>query len=80
MPHKTMASSAIQIHLLGPLTPQLGQLLANRVTGSSHLRQLVRLALAIPTSSGLCGQLLVDVTGKKAAQQIRADEHLEMPR
>jgi hypothetical protein len=55
-----MVSSANQMHLVGPFVPQLGQIFAKRVTGSSQVRQVVRLVLAIMTSSsGRCGQVLV---------------------
>jgi hypothetical protein len=46
-----MVSIAIQMHLVGLLVPQLGQIFAKQATGSSQLRQgatqLARLALAM---------------------------------
>ena len=62
----TMTSSAIQMHLLGLLVPQLGQIFAKQATSSPHLRQVARQALwfdlAIMTSSsGLRGQILAGV-------------------
>jgi hypothetical protein len=61
-----MTSSAIQMHLVGLLVPQLGQIFVKQATSSSQLRQGVRQVgrfdLAIMTSSsGLCGQVLVCV-------------------
>jgi hypothetical protein len=40
-----MVSSAIQMHLVGLLVPQPGQIFAKQATGSSHLRQVVRQVL-----------------------------------
>ena len=37
-----MTSSAIQMHLVGLLVPQLGQIFPKQATGSSQLRQGVR--------------------------------------
>ena len=67
-----MISSAIQMHLVGLLVPQLGQSFAKHATSSSQFRQEARhlplFDLAImASSSGHCGQVLVDVAGKKTA-------------
>jgi hypothetical protein len=67
-----MTSSAIQMHLVGLLVPQLGQIFAKQAMGSSQLRQGARQAgrfgLAIvASSSGLCSQILVDAAGNKTA-------------
>ena len=63
-----MVSSANHMHLVGPFVPQLGQIFAKRATGSSQLRQVTGLNLAIMTpSSGLCGQVLVDADAPAGA-------------
>jgi hypothetical protein len=60
------------MHLVGLLVPQLGQIFAKQAMSSSQLRQVARhlpsFDLAImASSSGHCGQVLVDVAGKKTA-------------
>jgi hypothetical protein len=40
-----LTSNAIQMHLVGLLVPQLGQVFAKQATGSSQLRQVARQAL-----------------------------------